>query len=55
MNFDEFDDFEDNNEYDDFGDEGPFYDDNIDNEPDDISDNAGSGDSEKCRNRYRVE
>jgi hypothetical protein len=49
MDYDGFDDFEDNDEYDDFDDEDSFYDDEIDNEPDDISNNAGSGDSEKSR------
>jgi hypothetical protein len=43
------DDFEDNDEYDDFDDEDHFYDDEIDNELDDISNNVGSGDSEKSR------
>jgi hypothetical protein len=49
MDFNDFDDLEGNDEYNDFNDEDHFYDDDIDNDIDEISNGEGSGDSEKSR------
>jgi hypothetical protein len=49
MDYDDFDDFEGDDEYDDFDDEDRYFNDDIENDIDDISDNIGSGDSEKSR------
>jgi hypothetical protein len=43
MDFNDFDDLEGNDEYNDFNDEDHFYDDEIDNDIDEISNGEGSG------------
>jgi hypothetical protein len=49
MDFNDFDDLEGNDEYNDFDDEDHFYDDEIDNDIDEISNGEGSGEPDTGR------
>jgi hypothetical protein len=49
MDFDDFDDFDEHDDYNDFNDEDHFYDDEIDNDIDEISNGEGSGEPDTGR------
>jgi hypothetical protein len=49
MDYDDFDDFDEHDDYNDFNDEDHFYDDDIDNDIDEISNGEGSGEPDTGR------